>query len=507
MSKKNLIFILAGAGVTALAIILRWNSFNIPLIRDEGEYAYSAWLLLKGISPYLNSFLQKPPLIIYSYALPQLFGLVEPWAFRFLAYLFVLGATFLTGLIAQKEYGTRAGIYAMLLFAPMVLLPNLEQFAANTEMFLLLPLMAVFYIYTLKKENVSFGYGFLAGFLGGITILYKPTVVLILIFLFTVWLVEIYKKNPSFYNSVRTSGIWFLGAIVSAVLSLGYFWYQDHLQSLLNILQFDRYYALASGGGWTATFSYLSNFFTNWWFLWILLGCFIYFRPRRWWFYIGLFLTAWISSFGSWYGHYYILIMPFWAIICAVSLNILSKWITGKYKISLRILDFTIPIIIFIVLILPLKNWLILSPEQFATRKFSGNPFVEAVNVAMSVRNLTEPTDKVLVAGSEPQILYYAQRQSASRFVIFYPLMLPTPLAEGYQAEIIAEIKKVLPKLIILVNSPYSWLISKASPTMVLDYLDTIIKTDYQLVETVPGKSDPSAGYLIYKKITAYGKR
>ena len=100
MSRKNLIFILAGVGVTALTIILRWNSFNIPLIRDEGEYAYSAWLLLKGISPYLNSFLQKPPLIIYSYALPQLFGLAEPWAFRFLACLFVLGATFLTGLIA-----------------------------------------------------------------------------------------------------------------------------------------------------------------------------------------------------------------------------------------------------------------------------------------------------------------------------------------------------------------------------------------------------------------------
>ncbi len=238
MSKKKLIFILAGAGVALLAIILRWNSLNIPLIRDEGEYAYSAWLLLKGIPPYLNSFLQKPPLIIYSYALPQLFGLIKPWAFRFLAYLFVLVATFFTGLIVKKEYGTRAGIYAMLLFTPMVLLPHLEQFTANTEMFLLLPLMALCYLYTLKRENASFGYLFLAGFLGGITLLYKPTVAPILIFLFIVWLVEIYKKNPSFYNSAKVLGGWFLGAIVSAILSLGYFWHQDHLHSLLNILQF-----------------------------------------------------------------------------------------------------------------------------------------------------------------------------------------------------------------------------------------------------------------------------
>ena len=500
MSRKNLIFTLAGMGAAILALILRWNSLGIPLIRDEGEYAYSAWLLLKGISPYLNSFLQKPPLIIYSYALPQLFGFTAPWAFRFLAYLFVSGATFLTGLIVKKEFGTRAGIYAMLLLTPMVLLPNLEQFTANTEMFLLLPLMTVCYIYVLKKENISFGSGFWAGFFGGIALLYKPTVAPILIFLFIVWLVEIYKKNPSFYNSIKVLGIYFLGAIVSAFLSLGYFWHQDHLHSLLNILQFDSYYATTVGGGFTATFSYLSNFFIHWWFLWILLGFFIYFHPRRWWFYIGLFLASLLSSFGSYYGHYYILMMPFFAIICASALNILEKKIITKYKISGRILDFIIPAFILIFLLWSLKGWLTLSPEQFASQKLSGNPFIEAMAVAKSIDNLTEPADKILVAGSEPEILYYAKRQSATRFVIFYPLMLPTPLAEGYQNEAIAEIKKTSPKLIILVNSQYSWLINKDSPPMLLDYLNTTLKNNYHLLQTIPSNIESEANYLIYGK-------
>ena len=48
-------------------VLLNWNSFSAPFERDEGEYAYSAWLLRTGDTPYQDSFLQKPPLIIYTY--------------------------------------------------------------------------------------------------------------------------------------------------------------------------------------------------------------------------------------------------------------------------------------------------------------------------------------------------------------------------------------------------------------------------------------------------------
>lgn len=500
MSKKNLIFIFTGIGIAILAIILRWNSLNIPLIRDEGEYAYSAWLLLHGVSPYINSFLQKPPLIIYSYALPQLLGFVAPWAFRFLSYLFVIVTTFLLGLIVKKEYGIRAGIYAMLLFTPMVLLPNIEQFTANTEMFLLLPLIIILSIYVYKRESFLWWHILLVGFFAGISILYKPTIIPILVFLFMVWLIEIYKKNKKINELIKVLMMLILGVVISLILFLGYFWSQDHLTSLFNILKFDSYYAMVSGGGLTATFSIFLNFLKNWWYLWVLLGCFIYFKPRRWCFYLGLFIFAWISSFGSWYGHYYILIMPFWAIICAISLDLLLKLINSKYNVSFKKLDFISLIIFFIFMILPLGSSLFLSPSDFALQKFSTNPFTEAIDVASDIKILTKENEKVLVAGSEPEILYYAKRQSVSRFVIFYPLMIPTPMAKDYQTEAISEIKGNPPSLIVLVNSPYSWLINKDSPTIILDYLDTLIKSDYRLVKTVYNKSDSSISYLIYKK-------
>ena len=60
---------------------------------------------------------------------------------------FVALATILLGFIARKEFGDGVAWLAMLLVTPMILLPGLDQFPANTEMFLLLPLLATFAIY------------------------------------------------------------------------------------------------------------------------------------------------------------------------------------------------------------------------------------------------------------------------------------------------------------------------------------------------------------------------
>ena len=104
-------------------VALRWNTFDAPLVRDEGEYAYAGQLLRHGSLPYAGSFLQKPPMVAYSYALA---GAVAPklyWAPRILAYLFAALATVLLGLIARREFGKGTGTIVMWLVTPMLLLP------------------------------------------------------------------------------------------------------------------------------------------------------------------------------------------------------------------------------------------------------------------------------------------------------------------------------------------------------------------------------------------------
>ena len=92
-------------GLVALFVLLRWNNFNVPLIRDEGDYAYSGQLLIRGLAPYEHAFVQKPPLVIYSYALSNLLLPDLFWSPRLLAYLFVALATALLGYIARLEFG------------------------------------------------------------------------------------------------------------------------------------------------------------------------------------------------------------------------------------------------------------------------------------------------------------------------------------------------------------------------------------------------------------------
>ena len=41
-------------GLLVLFAALRWNSYDAPLIRDEGEYAYAARMLLTGKCPTNN---------------------------------------------------------------------------------------------------------------------------------------------------------------------------------------------------------------------------------------------------------------------------------------------------------------------------------------------------------------------------------------------------------------------------------------------------------------------
>ena len=52
---------------------------------------------------------------------------------------------------------------------------------------------------------------------------------------------------------------------------------------------------------------------------------------------------------------------------------------------------------------------------------YETNPFLESPAIADYVRAHTKPDDKIAVIGSEPQILFYAQRQSATGYMYMLP--------------------------------------------------------------------------------------
>jgi hypothetical protein len=469
------------AGIGVLFVALRWNNFNTPLTRDEGEYAYAAQLLERGGSPYQHAFIQKPPMVIYSYAfadwlMPQCY-----WSPRILAGVFVALATVLLGYAVWLEFGTSVAWLAMWLTTLMIPAPELDQFAANTEMFLLLPLLTLVAVFVREQHR---GYRpwhwWVAGFAAIAAVLYKYTVVPLAALIFIAWVSKTVRTQDA-RQLVRRLFPACAGVVTAAALMLGFFIIHDGGRQLWECtVLFNCHYVQSGNFGLSGFWFNLKTFWSAWWILFLLSGA-AFLRPAaRIWFWACLFGCAWLCTGASVYGHYYILLMPFWAVLAANGIKTAGELLASLLKRpSSGIVGVMAAITVFLCL-LPDLPWIACPPARFSPAKFGGqNPFAESPLVANRVAELSAPDDLVFIAGSEPQILCYAHRFSPTRFITMYPLMIPSPLAPEYQREAIQDLEQRLPTLIVLVRANTSWLQDRNSPKDFTGQLKILLGQDY----------------------------
>lgn len=472
MANKKVVVALVILGVVVLTFLLRWNSLASPFERDEGEYAYSARLLLRGQLPYRESFLQKPPLIIYTYAVGQVISGDQLWGPRLLALLFIVATSLLTGYIAYREYGWLVGTVTSFLLPFMLSSPYLAALAANTEVFMVLPLMGAVATYRSIGDMGAIWGSILAGLLAVLAIMYKPIAILPLSFLFLVWWWE--RRQ---WRELAWVGV---GGILGCVGGLGYFiWRGGWSYFWEEVVVFNSAYAAQFGLNLGNLWLRLQSLWGQWWALFLLLGWFLFKRPTRWWFYTGLLVTSLLAVYQSPIGHYYLLLMPFWALAAAWAMvdfcGFVKKWgVWGKLGIGGTV---------FLLMFTPVREQFAKTPAEITSWIYGrGNPFAESQVVAEKLAVVTKPTDKVLVAGSEPQIYYYANRESASRFVITYPLIIDTSKRLEYQQEAVAKLAQNPPAAIVISQREESGLWNQESPRVFIDYLNELLRKEYKLV-------------------------
>jgi hypothetical protein len=199
---------------------------------------------------------------------------------------------------------------------------------------------------------------------------------------------------------------------------------------------------------------------------------------KHWTFVAGFTIAAALATVPGLYfrPHYFLVLFPAAAMLNGVAVSATSRLIKWRAPA---------PIVYAIAFVLSLgRQWPVLMQMDamaITRMRYGGNPFAEAAEVANYIREQTGANDRIAVVGSEPEIYFYAARQSATGYIYTYPLMEKQPFAHHMQEEMIAEIEQAKPKYIVTVSVPMSWLVRPDSDRTILEWSERYIGANYTL--------------------------
>jgi hypothetical protein len=491
--------------ILVIAICLRLATAPIPLERDEGEYAYIGWRWLEGAVPYLDSFNQKTPGSFAVYATVLRWFGSSPTALHWGIQLYNLATLTLIFWLGLRLFGLAEAFVAALLACLLMVDPNLYGNAANTETLAMLPLTAATIAALRASESGGWKRCALTGALGAAALLFKPQVAPIVIF---------HCLAIAATRSRWLATLWSFGLGCAAVLGLAvlYFWLEGALWPMWDAtVRFNLRYAagvrLASYP--TMLAKQMGPTLPGLWPIYaaMLLGLMMpaprtasVLAPdtrtprgsRRSWLWVAAWLAASLvaAAAGGWFRrHYFHLAIPPASLMAALGIRALAGGLLAGRPTRLLSAGVALALVAFCVH----GSWWYYgpgSPTAKSRRIYGANPFAESPAVGDFLASHSEPRERIFVYGSEPQILFYAQRESASRYNLVYALNLPFDEARDRQLEVLEELARRPPRLIVATFQQASHLESPSTPQDLRDGLRELVESAYQLLAVVPYRRD-----------------
>ncbi len=166
----------------AVALLVRWPFLSMPMIADEGGYAYATRTWLDGTGQlYADVWISRPQGIFYLYALIfETLG-TDAVAFRLAAWLSICGTAVAVWLIARRWRPAPVAAIAAMLVVIVSATPSLEGYTANAEMFMILP--SAWSVWTMIRgieTRWAHHWVFLTGVLAGVATMLKPSGIVML---------------------------------------------------------------------------------------------------------------------------------------------------------------------------------------------------------------------------------------------------------------------------------------------------------------------------------------
>lgn len=480
--------------VLVLFGLIRIRLLNIPLERDEGEYAYAGSLILRGIAPYQLCYTMKLPGTAAAYALIEAtFG--RSSAAIHLGLLLVNSITIvLVYLLAKRFFGYLGGAVAAAAFGLLSLEQVVLGFSAHATQFVVMAATGGILILLHAIERPRTAMFLCSGLLLGLAMLMKQPGAFFILFGILYAVQSGWKQNLLWRNLAGETASLLVGAIVPfaltclimgrmGVFSRFWFWtfsYTREYESVITLAESAR--SFLSVGLYVvsaAALIWLVAAFSP-----VLLLRDAKSRPHAAFLASFLFFSCAALALGFHFrDHYFVLVLPAVSLLCAATVSPATNLLLdSQVSRNWTFLPAGIFLLCIVFSVVQQRDvFFVEDPAKLSRATFGDNPFPEALVISDFIRNHSRYGDRVAVIGSEPEIYFYSDRLSATGYIYMYPLTEAQPFASTMQKEMIAEIEAAQPRFLVLVNCRYSWLVQPNSDNTIFEWIDQYVR-GYHLV-------------------------
>ena len=504
-----LIFILLfAAGV-------RFRLLDMPLERDEGEYAYSGQLMLQGIPPFELAYNVKLPGTSAAYAaIMAVFGQTDR-AIHAGLLLINAASVLLLFLLARRLFDSIAGVVAAAAYAVMSVSPLFLGFAAHATHFVVLLMLAgmLSLLHALQTKRhllffasgICFGLAFLMkqhgaafGLFAGLWILLDGTL----------------DKSRNGRELVRNFGFFSVECLLPCGICCLILWWSNVFASFWQwVFDYARIYTgiISFPEGMRLLRDQLLRQAIPFWPVALLsvfsLALVLWQAGRKKAVFVILFLLVSMASVCPGWAfreHYFILVLPALALLLGAGAS-LAAALFALNRPALRRLAIALPVAAILFSVVQQRHVFFLRSVPDVTKYVYGhNPFVEAREIGLHLRDHSKPDARIFVFGSEPEIYFYARRHSASGFIYMYDVVQDQPKAREMQQQLINEVTSVSPEFLVVVGIPTSWFLGQGKAYEFLNWGEQFCAQYYELVGLADLVSAKSSTILWDAEARAY---
>jgi 4-amino-4-deoxy-L-arabinose transferase-like glycosyltransferase len=492
--------------IGCIYVLLRIHTLSIPLDRDEGMFGYAAQRIIEGGKPYRDALDHKPPGVFYLYALALEFFPATPTGVHLFLLLYNFATLIAVTLLVRIRFPSKhAWLGAAFCYALFSASPAIQGFTASTEMLMLLPISVCLLLAIAARHYCCRTFIIASGAVGSVALWIKPTAISSITFAAIYLLAGSQLDDQSQCQPRRQRLVdlllWIAGAAIISMGVMGYFYLTGLLRELVYwSFTHNAVYASNVAIHQTAISAIRSLKEIGRGDL-VMAGlgivggvCNLVKRKSDSMFVLGFLFVSMAGTLpGFAFPHYFAQLAPAVAVASGWALSVIGE--RAKRPVAI------VAVLIATMTVNSLyEHWSYFAsvrPEVFSRSFFGLSPFPESVELSAFLAARTSAQDRIFIFGSEPQILFYAKRKSATPFAMIYPLTSAYPRYREFQERVWHDIEQNHPVYILFVNLPDSIAWDGKADIRIQGRVGQLVKKEYSMVAILPVRERPTHLFII----------